>query len=84
MSPASAIVLYAVLWFLVMLTVLPVRLRTQGEEGKVVPGTPPGAPANFNLRSTAYLVSAIALIVWAIICGIIVSGVIKITELGWI
>ncbi len=84
MAPTSAIVLYAVVWFMVMFIVLPIRRRTQGDEGEIVPGTQPGAPANFNARKTMLLVSLIALVVWGIIVAIILSGVISIRELGWI
>ncbi|MEE9387686.1 MAG: DUF1467 family protein [Paracoccaceae bacterium] len=84
MAPTSAIVLYAVVWFMVMFIVLPIRRRTQGDEGKIVPGTQAGAPANFDVRKTMILVSGIALVVWGIIVAIIVSGVISIRDLGWI
>ncbi len=84
MAPTSAIVLYAVVWFMVMFIVLPIRRRTQGDVGEIVPGTQPGAPVNFNVRNTMALVSIIALVVWAVIVAIILSGVIRISELGWI
>ncbi len=84
MAPTSAIVLYAVVWFMVMFIVLPIRRRTQGDVGEIVPGTQPGAPVNFNVRKTMALVSVIALVVWAVIVAIILSGVIRISELGWI
>ncbi len=82
MAVTSAIVLYAVTWFMVMFIVLPIRRRTQGDEGEIVPGTQAGAPVNFDVRKTMLIVSAIALIVWAIIFTVIVSGVISIRELG--
>ena len=84
MAITSAIVLFAVVWFMVMFIVLPIGRRTQGDEGKVVPGTQAGAPANFNLRRTVVIVTAISLVVWAIICAVIISGVISIRDLGWI
>ena len=46
MSIVSAIVLYAVLWFLTLFVVLPIRLETQGDRGEIVPGTHAGAPSN--------------------------------------
>ncbi len=83
MAITSAIVLFAVVWFMVMFIVLPIGRRTQGDEGKVVPGTQAGAPANFNLRRTVVIVTAISLVVWAIICAVIISEVISIRDLGW-
>lgn len=84
MAITSAMVLFAVVWFMVMFIVLPIGRRTQGDEGKVVPGTQAGAPANFNLRRTVVIVTAISLVVWAIISAVIISGVISIRDLGWI
>ena len=83
MAITSAMVLFAVVWFMVMFIVLPIGRRTQGDEGKVVPGTQAGAPANFNLRRTVVIVTAISLVVWAIICAVIISEVISIRDLGW-
>ena len=84
MAITSAIVLFAVVWFMVMFIVLPIGRRTQGDEGEIVPGTQAGAPANFNLRRTVVIVTAISLVVWAIICAVIISGVISIRDLGWV
>jgi len=84
MAITSAMVLYAVTWFMVMFIVLPIRRRTQGDEGKVVPGTQAGAPVNFNVKKTTLLVTGISLVVWVILMAIILSGVIRISELGWI
>jgi len=64
MSITSAIVLYAVIWFLTMLMALPVGLRTQGDEGEVVKGTHAGAPANYNPRRKAIIVTCISFVVW--------------------
>ena len=84
MAITSAIVLYAVVWFMVMFIVLPIGRRTQGDDGDIVPGTQAGAPANFNLKRTMIIVSAVALVVWAVICAVIISGVISIRDLDWI
>ena len=50
MSIVSAIVLFAVIWFMVLFIVLPIRLETQGDVGEHVPGTHAGSPAsNFSI-----------------------------------
>ena len=84
MAITSAIVLYAVVWFMVMFIVLPIGRRTQGDVGEIVPGTQAGAPVNFNLKRTLIIVSVVALVVWAVICAVIISGVISIRDLGWV
>lgn len=82
MAPTSAIVLYAVVWFMVMFVTLPLRRRTQGDEGEIVPGTPPGAPVNFSVKRTMLIVSLVAFVVWGIIFAVIVTGVINVRDLG--
>jgi len=83
MSITSAIVLFAMIWFLVLFIVLPLNLRTQGDEGEVVPGTPQSAPADFNPRRTALITTLWAFGLWAVIAGTILSGAITVRDLDW-
>ena len=83
MGITSAIVLFAVLWFLVLLLSLPIRLQTQGDRGEVEQGTHAGAPADFSFRKRARLVTIITLPVWAVIAWVIVSGTISVRDFDW-
>ncbi len=83
MSIASAIVLYAVLWFLVLFVALPIGLRTQGDEGRIVPGTQASAPANFQLRRKIIIVTIISAGLWAIVYTVIISGWISVRDFDW-
>ncbi|MEM9031958.1 MAG: DUF1467 family protein [Pseudomonadota bacterium] len=83
MSIVSAIVLYAVIWFMVLFVVLPIRLETQGDRGEVEPGTPAGAPAEFDFRRKARLVSLVSGVLWVAIAGVIFSGVITVEDIDW-
>lgn len=83
MNVVSGIVLFAVIWFLVLFVVLPFRLETQGDRGEVEPGTHAGAPAEFDLGRKVRLVTAIAVVVWAVVVGVILSGWISVGDLGW-
>jgi predicted secreted protein len=83
MGITSAIVLFAVIWFMVMFIALPIGLRTQGDEGEIVPGTQAGAPANFNAKRKILIVTAISAALWVIIAAIIFSGVISVRDLDW-
>mgnify|MGYP001823135735 CR=1 FL=1 len=80
MAITSALVLLAVIWFMVLFIVLPLRLKTQGEVGEVVPGTPASAPTNPRLKRKAKIVTIIALPLWAITCAIILTGTITIDD----
>lgn len=83
MAITSALVLYAVIWFMTLFVVLPLRLQTQGEAGEVVPGTHASAPANLNLKRKAKLVTLVASVLWVVIAGTIFSGAITVRDLDW-
>lgn len=83
MSITSAIVLYAVIWFLVLFVTLPFMKRTQAEAGSIEPGTHASAPAEFNPKRTAWIVTGIATALWVVIAGTILSGVITVRDLDY-
>ncbi|MGB0661120.1 MAG: DUF1467 family protein [Mangrovicoccus sp.] len=80
MGITSAIVLFAVIWWMTFFVVLPLRLKTQGEAGDVVPGTPQSAPENPQLKRKVRLTTIWAAILWAIIASIIVFEVITVQD----
>lgn len=83
MGITSALVLFAVIWFMTFLIVIPIRLETQGDLGKVVPGTHAGSPENHYLKKKAWITTGVSVVLWCIIAGIIVSGWITIEDLDW-
>lgn len=83
MSIVSALVLFAVIWFLVLFIVLPIRLETQGDRGEITPGTQASAPANLSMKRKALVTTAVAVVVWAIVAGIILSGVITVRDIDF-
>lgn len=83
MSVTGAAVVFIIVWFLAMFILLPIEMRSQGDEGEVVPGTHAGAPADFRLRRTLLRVTLWTLPIWAVICGIIISGVISVDDLDF-
>ena len=66
MSITSAIVLYAVIWFMVFLVAIPIRLKTQGDLGEVIPGTHAGAPEIHQLKKKAWITTGISALLWAV------------------
>jgi predicted secreted protein len=76
MSVMSALALYGVLWFLTMFIVLPIRLKTQGENGDIVPGTHASAPSEVHMWAKAKLVTLISAVIFGIVAAIIYSEVI--------
>jgi predicted secreted protein len=83
MGITSAIVLFAVIWFMVLFIALPIGLRTQGDEGEVVPGTMAGSPANLNMKRKLWIVTGISAVLWVVIAGIILSGAITVRDLDF-
>lgn len=74
MAISSAIVLFAVIWFMTLLIALPIGLRTQGDEKDVVPGTPESAPANLRLGRKLIWVTVITILLWVPLVALILSG----------
>jgi len=83
MGITSAIVLFAVIWFMTFLVVLPLRLTTQGEDGNVVPGTHVSAPADPQLRRKIKTTTLWAIGLWIVIAGVILSGAITVRDMDW-
>ncbi|WP_050526276.1 DUF1467 family protein [Pseudorhodobacter aquimaris] len=83
MTISAAFVLYSVSWFMVFFVVLQVRTTSQGDVGNVVPGTPSSAPAGFVMKRKALITTVVATVIWAILCAIILSGVISVRDFDW-
>lgn len=71
MSLTLAIALYFVIWWTTLFAVLPIGLRTQSEDGKVVPGTPESAPAAPRLLRICLINTAVATAVFALVLSAI-------------
>ena len=81
MAITSALVLFAVIWFMTFLIVIPFRLQTQGDVGDVVEGTHASSPEVHNLKKKAWLTTAIAAVLWVIVAGVIFSGWITVADI---
>ncbi|MBF9035498.1 DUF1467 family protein [Rhodobacterales bacterium HKCCE2091] len=80
MNVVTGIVLYAIIWFLTLFVVLPFRMTTQGEAGDRVPGTHASAPSDASMKRRFLVTTAIASAVWAVVAGIILSGVVSVSD----
>ncbi|WP_170454431.1 DUF1467 family protein [Ruegeria arenilitoris] len=84
MTITAALVLFAVIWFMTLLVVLPVRIKTQGDLGDIVPGTHAGAPEVHHMKKKIWITTGISIVLWAVTAGIIVSGVISVRDFDWL
>lgn len=81
MSVTSAFVLFAVIWFLTFLIVIPFKIKTQGDMGVVLKGTQAGAPEVHDLRKKAIITTGLSLILWLLITILIVSEIVTIEDI---
>ena len=66
---------------MVFFIAIPLRLKTQGDVGEIVPGTHAGAPADHQLKKKAWITTFVAFLLWIVIAGVIVSGQLTVRDL---
>lgn len=66
MSFTFAIAIFFIIWWLSLFAVLPFGLRTQGEAGEVVPGTPESAPQRPRLLRIFAINTLVASVIFAL------------------
>jgi predicted secreted protein len=71
MSVTFAIAIYFIIWWTVLFAVLPIGVRTQGEDGAIVPGTPASAPTAPRLLRVVLLTTVISGLVFATLWALI-------------
>jgi predicted secreted protein len=82
MNFVSALVLLAVIWFLTLFVVIPIRLETQGDVGERVEGTHAGSPASsFSMKRKIRVTTLFAFPIWAILCAVIIWGGIGVRDI---
>ncbi|MEM8789108.1 MAG: DUF1467 family protein [Pseudomonadota bacterium] len=80
MTITGAIVLFAVIWFMALLIALPLGLVTHGDLDQDGTRTPASSPANLRLGRKLAWVTAITVLLWAPLCGVIASGWIAVSD----
>ncbi len=83
MTITGALVLFAVIWFMTMFVLLPLGLRTHGDEGTDDHETPAFTPINANIKAKLKRATWITFALWIPICAVIISGVIGIHDIDF-
>jgi predicted secreted protein len=78
MSLTFGLALYFIIWWTVLFAVLPFGVRTQGEAGEVVPGTPASAPVAPRLLRTFAITTVVAGGVFALVYAVLAGGIVDI------
>ena len=81
MSLSLSLAIYLIIWWLVLFTVLPIGISTQGEQGDVVPGTPESAPVTPNLRRKFIITTLVSGVVFGIFYGLVAFDMIDINAI---
>ena len=81
MSVTFAIAIYVVIWWTVLFAVLPIGVRTQGEDGSVVPGTPESAPTAPRFLRVIVLTTLISAAVFGAAWAAVRYGIIDLAQL---
>jgi predicted secreted protein len=80
-SLTFAIAVYVIIWWTVLFAVLPIGVRTQGEDGTVVPGTPESAPTAPRLLRVVAITTVVSTIVFALPWALVRYGLLDLREL---
>jgi predicted secreted protein len=83
MTISAAIVLFAVIWFMTLFIVLPIKLKSQQDAGDIVEGTHASAPSDPQLKKRAIWVSIIAVIIWAPVVYAISTGLLSLETISY-
>lgn len=81
MSVSLAIAIYVIVWWTVLFAVLPIGVRTQSEDGNVVPGTPESAPTAPRLVRVVVLTTMISALVFGGLWMAVAYGVLDLEAL---
>ena len=81
MSITAVIVIFATIWFLALLVALPIGLRTQAEDGEIVPGTPSSAPVDPMIRKKLLWATYAATAITIPLCAFIVYSGLSMRDL---
>ena len=67
MGLALSIAIYIMVWWITLFAVLPIGVRTQGEEGEVVAGTPASAPVRPRLLKVIVINTIVATLAFSVV-----------------
>lgn len=83
MAITSAFVLFAVIWFMGLLIALPLGMKSQEQDGEVVPGTPASAPINPNIGRKMIWVTVVTFILWVPLVWFLTSGILTVRDIDF-
>ncbi|MBL1437938.1 MAG: DUF1467 family protein [Rhodobacteraceae bacterium] len=83
MTITAALVLFAVIWFMLLFMALPIGQVSQEEAGERVPGTPASAPVNPMIGKKMFWVTVVTVVLWLPLVLFITYGPVTIADLDF-
>lgn len=74
MATPLLVALYFMMWWILFLAILPFGVRTQEEDGEVVPGTVESAPKHPNMLKKVIINTVVTTVVFAAFYAFLESG----------
>jgi predicted secreted protein len=81
-SLSTAAAIYFVLWWVLLFAVLPWGVRSQAEDGDIVPGSDPGAPAVPKLLAKLFWTTVVTTVVFALLYVVYVYRLVALDDLA--
>jgi predicted secreted protein len=82
MTITLGLALYFIIWWTVLFAVLPFGVRTQGDAGEIVQGTPESAPRAPAMLTVALRTTIVATVVFGVVWAAMVLKLIPLEVMG--
>ena len=80
MTIPFAMAIYLIIWWVVLFAMLPIGVRTQAEEGEVVPGTTESAPHRPQLLAKIAATTVVASVVFVVVYLVVAHHLITLDD----
>jgi predicted secreted protein len=81
-SLGTAAAIYFLIWWVMLFAVLPWGVRSQAENGDIVPGSDPGAPAVPKLLAKLLWTTVVSTVVFALLYVVYVYRLLRLDDLA--
>ena len=79
-----AVAIYFICWWLTLFTILPIGVRTQQEEGHVIPGTVESAPEKPHILKKLAATTLISSVVFLIVYLLLTTDVLRYEDIPFL
>jgi predicted secreted protein len=84
MNFVTGLVVYLIVWWVALFTILPIGITGQAESGEVVAGTEAGAPVSPRLKRKAWMTTVLAAVIWLILFVVLEFQLISLDDIPFL